>query len=93
MTKAEIINQLSLATGYDKKTVTVIVEGFMSKVKENIIKGENVFFRGFGSFVTKKRAEKIARNISKQTTVKVPAHRVVDFKPAAEFKEAVRPIK
>ena len=93
MTKADIINELAISTGYDKKTIGVIIEGFTSKVKEHLVQGENVYFRGFGSFITRTRAAKIARNISKNTSVAVPAHRIADFKPAAELKEAVRELK
>ena len=93
MTKAELIAELALSTGYDKKTIGVIVEAFTKSVKTNLVNGNNVYIRGFGSFVTRTRAAKMARNILKQTTVAVPAHRIPDFKPAAEFKEAVREIK
>ena len=90
MTKADIINELALSTGYDKKTVGVIVESFTESVKKNLINGENVYIRGFGSFITKTRAAKVARNILKQTSVAVPAHKIPAFKPAAEFKAAIR---
>jgi DNA-binding protein HU-beta len=90
MTKADIINELATSTGYDKKTVGVIVEAFTESVKNNLINGENVYIRGFGSFITKTRAAKVARNILKQTSVAVPAHKIPAFKPAAEFKAAVR---
>ena len=90
MTKADIINQVAINTGYDKKTVGVIVENFTESVKNNLIEGNNVYIRGFGSFITKVRAAKVARNILKQTSVAVPAHRIPAFKPAKEFMEAVR---
>ena len=80
-------------TVYDKDTVSVIAESFMEGIKKNLGSGKNVYLRGFGSFVVKARKEKIARNISKRTTVYVPAHCVPDFRPAAEFKECVHDIK
>jgi len=90
MTKAELIAEMCLKTGYDKKTVGVIVEAFTEGIKSNLIKGENVYIRGFGSFVTKVRAAKTARNIAKETSVSVPAHKIPAFRPAAEFKAEVR---
>ena len=90
MTKAELINELAISTGFDKKSISVIVEGFMDQVKNNVANGENVYLRGFGSFVTKTRAAKIARNISKNTSVQVPAHEIPYSKPADEFSNLVR---
>ena len=87
MTKAELIAELAVTTGYDKRTITTIVEAFMAGVKNNLASGENVYLRGFGSFVVKERKAKMARNITQQTTVFVPAHRVPDFKPGREFKD------
>ena len=89
MTKAEIINEMAIATGYDKKTLSIAVESFIKIVKGSMVQGENVYIRGFGSFITKSRARKVARNISTNTSVVVPAHRVPSFKPASEFKAAV----
>jgi len=93
MTKAELVSEIALATGYDKATVSVIVEGMMENVKENLAKGKNVYLRGFGSFIVKSRKEKMARNITARTSVFVPAHCVPDFKPAAEFCERVHDLK
>ena len=90
MTKAQLINEISLATGYDKATVSVIVEAFMEKVKKNVSNGENVYLRTFGSFISKTRKAKIARNISKDISVAVPAHKIPAFKPASEFAAEVR---
>jgi len=90
MTKAELINDIAIATGYDKTTISVVVEAFMESVKKNLVDGENVYLRGFGSFTTKTRKEKVARNIGKHMSVIVPAHRVVAFKPAAELADDVR---
>lgn len=90
MTKAELISEISLTTGYEKKTIGVFVEAFTGTIKKQLIKGENVYLRGFGTFTTKTRAAKIARDILKERTVSVPEHKIPAFKPAAEFKEAVR---
>lgn len=85
MTKAEIVNEISLKTGTDRKEVLQIVEGFMESVKASLINGENVYLRGFGSFILKHRAEKVARNINKNTSVVIPAHDVPHFKPSKDF--------
>lgn len=85
MTKAEIVNKISLKTGTDRKEVLQIVEGFMESVKASLINGENVYLRGFGSFILKHRAEKVARNINKNTSVVIPAHDVPHFKPSKDF--------
>ena len=90
MTKAELINEMAITTGYDKKTISVVVESFMENVKSNLADGENVYLRGFGSFITKTRKAKVARNITQQTSVFVPEHKVPYFKPAKEFKIDVR---
>ena len=93
MTKAEIINSIAITTGYDKTTIGVVVESFMKTVKNSLMDGENVFIRGFGSFITKQRAAKVARNISNASSIKVPAHRIPYFKPASDFKAGVRNAK
>lgn len=85
MTKADIVNQISKSTGVDKMTVLSSVEAFMDVVKDSLAKDENVYLRGFGSFIVKKRAEKTARNISKNTTVIIPACSVPAFKPSKDF--------
>ena len=85
MTKAEIVNEISLKTGTDRKEVSLIVEGFMDSVKTSLANGENVYLRGFGSFIVKHRAEKVARNITKNTTMIVPAHDIPHFKPSKDF--------
>ena len=76
MTKAEIVNDISKKTGIDKATVLTTVEAFMNSVKGSIENGENVYLRGFGSFILKKRAKKTARNISKNTTIIIPEHNI-----------------
>ncbi|MBS7238347.1 MAG: integration host factor subunit beta [Prevotellaceae bacterium] len=90
MTKAEIVNDISKKTGIDKATVLTTVEAFMSSVKGSIENGENVYLRGFGSFILKKRAKKTARNISKNTTIIIPEHNIPAFKPAKTFVNSVK---
>ena len=85
MTKAEIVNEIAKSTGLECIKVQGIVEGFMDSVKNSLAKGENVYLRGFGSFTVKTRAKKTARNISKNTTIVIPAHNVPAFKPAKTF--------
>lgn len=89
MTKAEIVNEIAKTTGIDKAAVLSVVEQFMTIVKDSLAHGENVYLRGFGSFVVKQRAEKTARNISKNTTLVIPAHNIPAFKPANIFKDEV----
>ena len=88
MTKAEIVNEVAKATGVEKVTVQTVVEAFMENVKESIVKGEPVYLRGFGSFIVK--AKKAARNITKKTTMTIPAHDIPAFKPAKVFVNAVK---
>ena len=90
MTKAEIVNDISKKTGIDKATVLTTVEAFMSSDKGSIENGENVYLRGFGSFILKKRAKKTARNISKNTTIIIPEHNIPAFKPAKTFVNSVK---
>ncbi len=90
MTKAELVNQIAAQTGYDRVTVLNVVESFMENVKGSIEKDENVYLRGFGSFITKVRKEKVARNISKGTSIVVPEHKIPAFKPAKEFVKSVK---
>lgn len=89
MTKAEIVTEISRTTGLDKASVLVVVEKFMEVVKNSLAEGENVYLRGFGTFAIKERAEKVARNISQNTAIVVPAHKIPSFKPAPSFKEEV----
>ena len=91
MTKADIVNEISKKTGVDKATVLVSVEAFMESIKDSLIsQEENVYLRGFGSFILKKRAKKTARNISKNTTIIIDEHNIPAFKPAKVFVEAVK---
>ena len=90
MTKADIVSEIAQKTGIDKTTVLNTVEAFMASVKESLAKDENVYLRGFGSFILKKRAEKTARNISKNTTIIIPAHNIPAFKPAKTFMQDIK---
>ena len=90
MTKADIVNEISEKTGVEKIAVQATVEAFMKTIRNSMIEGKNVYLRGFGTFVVKKRAEKIGRNISKNTTVVIPAHYIPAFKPAKTFSERVK---
>lgn len=91
MTKAEIINEIADSTGIARKDVSAVVESFMASIKNSLLtKKENVYLRGFGSFIVKHRAEKTARNISKNTTITIPAHDFPSFKPAKTFIEDMR---
>jgi DNA-binding protein HU-beta len=90
MTKADIVNEIAKNTGIDKANVLTTVEAFMETVKDSLSKNENVYLRGFGSFVVKERAEKTARNISKNTTMIIPAHKIPSFKPAKTFVNVVK---
>jgi len=85
MTKAEIVNEIITTTGLDKVVVLAVLEATMENIKANMVKGENIYLRGFGTFLLKKRAAKIGRNISKNTSVKIPAHMIPAFKPSKEF--------
>jgi len=90
MTKADIVSEISKKTGIEKNAVLQTVETFMDEVKASLASGENVYLRGFGSFIVKKRAEKTARNISKNTTIIIPAHNIPAFKPAKTFVNEVK---
>lgn len=90
MTKADIVNEISKNTGIEKSTVLATVEQFMDTVKGSLANGENVYLRGFGSFIVKKRAKKTARNISKNTTIIIPEHNIPAFKPAKTFMSEVK---
>ena len=90
MTKADIVKEISQNTGIEKVTVEKAIEAFMETVKGSLAEGSNVYLRGFGSFIVKNRAEKTARNISKNTTIIIPAHSIPAFKPANEFVTQVK---
>ena len=93
MTKAEIVNTIVLETGINKKDVMAIVESLMEEIKNSLEIEEPIYLRGFGSFILKHRAEKTARNISKNTTIIIPAHNIPAFKPAKEFVKEVSKLK
>lgn len=93
MTKADIVNEIAKGTGIDRATALATVESFMEIVKGALVKNENVYLRGFGSFIVKKRAQKTARNISKNTTIIIPAHNIPAFKPAKTFVAQVKGAK
>lgn len=90
MTKADIVARLSDKTGIEKTDVQAIIDGFMREVRVALESGDNVYLRGFGSFILKKRAEKTGRNISRNTTLVIPAHYVPAFKPAKVFSDTVK---
>ncbi|MBQ9184333.1 MAG: integration host factor subunit beta [Bacteroidales bacterium] len=90
MTKAEIVNEVAKATGIEKVTVQNVVESFMESVKGSVKRGEPVYLRGFGSFIIKHRAEKAARNITRNTTLTIPAHDIPAFKPAKDFVSSLK---
>ncbi len=90
MTKADIVNEIYKSTGIDRTDVLKTVEKFMEIVKDSLAHDENVYLRGFGSFIVKTRAEKTARNISKNTTIIIPEHKIPAFKPAKVFMNNVK---
>ena len=90
MTKADIVNEVAKATGSEKIAVQNVIESFMESVKDSLAQDNNVYLRGFGSFIVKKRAKKTARNISKNTTLIIPEHNIPSFKPAKVFMNKVK---
>ena len=90
MTKADIVSEIAKKTGVEKTQIQTIVEAFMDEVKISLEKEENVYLRGFGSFIIKTRAEKVARNISKNTTITIPEHKIPALKPAKTFAAKVK---
>lgn len=90
MTKADVVREIAEKTGVEKQVVMQVVEGMMECIWESMINGEEVFLRGFGSFIIKRRAEKVARNISKNTSIVIPAHNIPAFKPAKSFMDKVK---
>lgn len=90
MTKAEMVREIADKTGIEKQVVAQIVEGMMESIRNSMINGEEVFLRGFGSFIIKRRAQKTARNISKNTTIVIPAHNIPAFKPSKSFRLKVK---
>ncbi len=93
MTKADIVNEIAKSTGVEKVQVQQIVESFMESIKDSLTEKNNVYLRGFGSFIVKTRAQKVARNISKNTTITIPAHNSPAFKPSKSFVVKVKDAK
>ncbi len=93
MTKADIVNEIAKSTGVEKVQVQQIIEAFMESIKDSMTNKNNVYLRGFGSFIIKRRATKVARNISKNTTITIPAHNIPAFKPAKSFAVKVKNAK
>jgi len=90
MTKADLVSEIALQTGYDRATILNVVEATMFNVKKSVADGDGVFLRGFGTFTTKTRAQKVARNITAQTSVVVPEHKIPYFKPSNEFSDMLK---
>lgn len=90
MTKADIVSEIADQTGIEKVAVQATIEAFMTSVKKSLTSGENVYLRGFGSFIVKERAEKIGRNISAQEPIVIPAHNIPAFKPSKTFVDKVK---
>ncbi len=90
MTKADIVSEIAKSTGVEKVQVQAIIEAFMESIKASLTRKNNVYLRGFGSFIVKKRAKKVARNISKNTTITIPEHDIPAFKPAKSFAAKVK---
>ena len=90
MRKADLVNKISDKTGVPKVDTLVIIESMLKEIKDSLQEGENVYLRGFGSFIIKTRAEKIGRNIKKNTAIVIPAHNIPAFKPAKVFVESVK---
>lgn len=90
MTKAELVNTISNKLGTEKNETQKVVEAFMQEIRTSLYEGENVYLRGFGSFVIKTRAAKTGRNISKNTAIEIPAHNIPAFKPSKTFVEKVK---
>lgn len=90
MTKADIVSEIAKSTGLEKVMVQTVVEAFMESIKGSLTENKNVYLRGFGSFIVKKRAQKVARNISKNTTITIPEHNIPAFKPAKSFAAKVK---
>ena len=90
MTKAELVNAIASKLGTEKNETQRIVEAFMQEIRATMYKGENVYLRGFGSFIIKARAAKTGRNICKNTSIQIPAHNIPAFKPSKTFVDKVK---
>lgn len=90
MTKADLVNSISNKLGVEKGETQLIIESFMDEIKKNMFTGENIYLRGFGTFLIKERKEKKGRNITHNTTITIPSHKVPSFKPSKEFLENIK---
>jgi len=90
MRKADLVAAISDKTGVPKVDVLVTLEAFFKEVKNSLAEGENVYIRGFGSFIIKKRARKIGRHIKRNVAMEIPEHYIPAFKPAKVFVEQVK---
>ena|ERR1700741_2825190 len=90
MTKADIVNNISNKTGIERNDVEITLDSFMKEVRASMIEGKNIYLRGFGTFVVKKRKQKIGRNLMKNTAVVIPEHYVPAFKPCKTFSDKVK---
>ena len=90
MTKAELVNTISNKLGTEKNETQKVIEAFMQEIRTSMYNGDNVYLRGFGSFIIKTRAAKTGRNISKNTAIEIPAHNIPAFKPSKTFVEKVK---
>lgn len=90
MTKAELVNTISNKLGTEKNETQKVVEAFMQEIRTSMYNGDNVYLRGFGSFIIKTRAAKTGRNISKNTAIEIPAHNIPAFKPSKSFVEKIK---
>ena len=93
MTKAELVTEISEKTGVEKNVALNIVEATMDVIKSTMSGGANVYLRGFGSFIVKRRAKKLGRIISRNTTIIIPEHSIPAFKPAKSFANRVKKTK
>jgi DNA-binding protein HU-beta len=90
MRKSDLVSNIAAQTGISKVDVLVTIEALLKEIKHNISNGENIYIRGFGSFITKKRAAKIGRNIKRNVSVEIPEHYIPAFKPSKEFMKEVK---
>lgn len=93
MRKADIVTRVAELTGVAKVDVLVSLEAFFKEVKGSLKAGENVYVRGFGSFIVKKRAAKVGRNIKRGTSIAIPEHNIPAFKPAKTFMDSIKKAK
>lgn len=90
MTKTDLVNSISNKLGVEKRQTQLIIESFMDEIKKTMFSGENIYLRGFGTFLIKERKEKKGRNITHNTTITIPAHKIPSFKPSREFLDNIK---